>query len=187
MKFSAILTRERRSVKRTKLDQSWSMNAPCSRETVWEKSTFWWTMCSKSVWALMNQSARFVIFRHKVNSANSISVQLAGLFGAPLYACFEKVDTFRYHNMFSQRLGRLFLFCENHIFSKLSWIACAHPLLNPYFWIVSSFYQGTILTRVKILKNVLFEVRFVVVMRCGMRRKCVKRMVRNTFGCRCHS
>ena len=89
MKFSAILTRERRSVKRTELDQSWSMNAPCSRETVWEKSTFWWTMCSKSVWALMNQSARFVIFRHKVNSANSISIQLARLFGAPLYACFK--------------------------------------------------------------------------------------------------
>ena len=40
MKFSAILTRERRSVKRTKLDQSWSMNAPCSRETVWKNQHF---------------------------------------------------------------------------------------------------------------------------------------------------
>ena len=40
VKSSAILTRERRSVKRTKLDQSWSMNASCSRETVWKKSTF---------------------------------------------------------------------------------------------------------------------------------------------------
>ena len=102
MIFSAILTRERRSVKRTELDQSWSMNAPCSRETVWEKSTFWWTMCSKSVWALMNQSARFVIFRHKVNSANSISVQLAGLFGAPLYACFKYFRQKRFLNAILQ-------------------------------------------------------------------------------------
>ena len=157
MKFSAILTRERRSVKRTKLDQSWSMNASCSRETFWKKSTFWWSLCFKSVWALINQSARLVIFRHKVNSTSTSSVQLAGLFGAPLYACFGKVDTFRYHNMFSQRLGRLFLFCENHIFSKLSWIACAHPLLNPYFWIISSFYQGTILAFFHSFRNTIIK------------------------------